>query len=387
MEAFTINQLNELAGKKEPRSVTIFSPTRRQSTDNYQQDKIHFKNQLQDAEAQLAQQYGMSEAEAKEYLHPGYDLLADNTFWQYGQDMLAFFLSPGESQYFQLPLPIESPELYIGHSYRLRPMLPLLHGNEQYYILNLNLEDVRLYKANQYNCSEVELPENVPTSIDDYLQYVEKQESLQHQSGVGAAGGIFHGHGVTDRDKTDIEQYFYMLSQELDKIFKEDQIPVVLAGVEYLPPRYRKTTHYNKISEESITGSFGPKDGQKLHQEAKELMMPHFQEKQTQAEQKYHNLKSGDMAASDTEKTVLAALTGQVETLFLRRDAVLWGQYDAENYQLHTEQDSAPGNTDLLTEAAVQTVLMKGEVYLCNADEMPAGDSVVVAVFRNPVVL
>ena len=46
MDIFKIDQLNELLNLKGLRQVTIYSPTSLDSTDNYQGDKIHFKNYL-----------------------------------------------------------------------------------------------------------------------------------------------------------------------------------------------------------------------------------------------------------------------------------------------------------------------------------------------------
>ncbi|HEV7350722.1 hypothetical protein [Telluribacter sp.] len=394
MELFSIDQLSELVTNKLPHSVTIYSPTRRQSTDNFQQDKIHFKNQLQDARQQLGQLYGMDESEVNEYLKPGFDLLDNNNFWQYASDMLAFFLTPKGSTIFQFPLEVEQPMLHVGKGLNLRPLLPLFNSNGRFYILNINMENVRLFEATPYSLKAVELWDDVPTSVDNYLKYfngIEREATVQRRLGTSqpAAGGVFHGQGADESEKEHTRQWFYTLSHELEKKFKEDQLPVVLAGVDYLIPLYRTTIEYNKYLEEYITGNFDNKNdphAQGLYAQALGIMEPKLNQQQTKAIEQYHNLKAGDFAASDTEKTILAALTGQVDSLFLRKDASLWGHYNAQRYELQIDRASTPENTDLLTEAAVQTALMKGKVYLFDQDDMPEKDSVVAAVFRNPVV-
>lgn len=395
MELFTIDQLNELATSKVQHSVTIYSPTRRQSTDNYQQDKIHFKNQLQAARQQLVNLYGMEPDEVNQYLQPGFDLLDNDTFWHYSSEMLAFFLTPQNNYVFKFPLKVEEPTFHVGKGLMLRPLLPLFNKSGRFYVLNLDLENVRLYEATPYSFNEVELGEDVPTSVEDYLHYfnkIDRDDTVQRRLGTSqpADGGVFHGQAADESEKEHIRQWFYTLNREIETKFKEDQLPVVLAGVDYLVPLYRTTITYNKYEEEYITGNFDNKNdpqAQGLYKQALKIMEPKFKQQEEKAIEQYHNLKAGDFAASDTEKIILAAITGQVDTLFLRKDASLWGHFDEQRYELQIQRAATPENTDLLTEAAVKTVLMKGKVYLYDANEMPEKDSVVAAVFRNPVVV
>lgn len=368
--------------------VSIYSPSSRESTDNYQGDKIHFKNQLQEAAAQLLAKYGMSKEEAKTYLKPGYDLLENMDFWQNSSDAVAFFHSTAGTVIKSLPLDLEgTPSTHVGTGFSLRPLMPLLN-TERFYILNLNLKHVKLYEATANTIAEVVLDDDVPTTIEDYLKYLEREESLQFRSGQGGkAGAMFHGQGVTDTDKEDIQQYFHELSRKIDDILQCDPLPTVLAGVEYLIPMYRKSSNYNKYVEGFIHGSHNGEDATLLHEKGWDLIEPMFEKSRLDALERYGNQKSGDWASSETKKVVLAALTGQVEVLFVQEDATLWGLYDEQNYDLQIEQESTSENKDLLTEAALRTFMTDGTVYECADDEMPEPGKVVSAIFRNPVVV
>jgi len=386
MEIFKIDQLNELLNVRGLHHVTIYSPTSRESTDNYQADKINFKNQLQTAISQLSAQYGMTDAEAKAYLKPGYDLLDNMDFWQHGSDGLAFYHSSAGTHIKTLPLEVDSPVTYVGNSFMLRPLIPLLNSEGRFYILNLNLNDVRLYEATPSTISEVVLNEEVPTKIEDYTKFVERESHLQWRSGQGGAGGaMFHGQGATDTDKEDIQQYFYDLSKAVDDIIQCDPLPTVLAGVEYLIPMYRQASDYSKYQEESIHGSFSEADATLLHEKALDIMEPQFNAERDQAFEKFAQMKNGDWASVDTKKVILAALTGQVETLFVKEEATLWGVFNEQLYELEIYPSSTPETKDLLTEAAIKTITQGGTVYQCNVDEMPEGAKNIAAVFRNPV--
>ncbi len=388
MEIFKIEQLNELLDVKGLHHVTIFSPTSRDSTDNYQKDKINFKNQLQEAIVQLNKQYGMTDNEAREYLKPGYDLLNNVEFWQNNSDGLAYFQSSKGVNIKTLPLEVEQPSTYVGKSFMLRPLIPLLNADGRFYILNINLEDVRLYEATPSTIAEVVLNEDVPTTIDDYMKFLEKEEHLQWRSGQGGqAGATFHGHGVTDTEKEDIKQYFHQLSNEIDGILNCDPLPAVLAGVEYLLPMYRETSKYNKYVDQTIHGSFSEADAAVLHAKAWEFMEPIFDAERDERFGKYAELANGDWASSDEEKVIKAAFTGQVETLFVREDAAIWGVFNEQLYELEIEPASTPETKDLLTEAAVKTIMQQGKVYQCTEEEMPVDGKKISAIFRNPVVV
>ena len=386
MEIFKIDQLNELLDVKGLHHVTIYSPTSRDSTNNYQADKINFKNQLQQAVTQLGAQYGMTDGDAKAYLKPGYELLEDMDFWKHGSDALAFFLSSAGTHIKTLPLAMDQPQTYVGKSFMLRPLIPLLNSEGRFYILNLNLNDVRLYEATPTTISEVVLGEDAPTKVGDYTKFIEHQQHTGARSVQGGGGAVHYGQGGgNDSEKEEIQQYFYELSKAVDNIIQCDPLPTVLAGVEYLIPMYRQASNYHKYEQESVHGSFSEADTMLLYEKALAIVEPKFEVERDQAFEKFAELQSGDWASTDASKVIKAALTGQVETLFVQEDATLWGVFNEQLYELEIYQASTPETKDLLTEAAIKTITQGGTVYQCDADEMPEGAKKIAAVFRNPV--
>ncbi|TDB68067.1 baeRF7 domain-containing protein [Arundinibacter roseus] len=390
MEIFRLDQFNDLLEMEGEQKVSIFSPTSRSSSDNYQQDKINFKNQLKEALTQLMEKYEWKEEESKTFLAPGYELLEDVAFWQHSSDAVAFFHSSAGTIIKQLPFELDAPSSFVGKNFMLKPLVPLLNANSRFYILNLNQNDVRLYEAGMHSYSEVVFPEDVPATIDDYLVYVHRQESLQFRSGGssgGNGGAMFHGHGAANTDKIDIEQYFYELSKKVEEIIACEPLPVVLAGVEYLIPIYRKTADYNGYVEGYVQGSFAEGDAASLYEKALEVMEPIFEKKQQDAQDRFKELQFGEWASFEPEKVILAALTGQVDTLFVRKQEAIWGHYNESLYTLTLEEESTAENKDLLTEACVKTILQNGQVYMCAREDMPEEGAVVAAIFRNPVTI
>ncbi len=389
MEIFKIEQLNELLNVKGLHHVTIFSPTSRDSSENYQKDKINFKNQLQEAVSELNKMYGMSDSEAREYLQPGYDLLDNPEFWQHGSDGLAYFQSSKGVNIKTLPIEIEEPSTYVGKSFMLRPLMPLLNGDGRFYIINLNLKGITLFEATEATISEILLDDEEFNQISDYTKYIENQQHLGARLGHGGPGGSIHygQGGGNDSEKVEIQQFFYKASKPIDDIINCDPLPAILTGVEYLIPMYKTASDYHKYAEESIHGSFTTENVAALHAKAWEIMAPKFEEERDERFGKYAELANGDWASSDTHKVIKAAFTGQVETLFVQEDAAIWGVFNEQLYELEIEPAATPETKDLLTEAAIKTIMQQGKVYQCTAEEMPEDGEVISAIFRNPVTM
>jgi len=389
MEIFKIEQLNELLNVKGLHHVTIYSPTSRDSTDNYQKDKINFKNQLQKAASELNKMYGMSDTEAREYLKPGYDLLDNPEFWRHGSDGLAYFQSSKGTNIKTLPIEIEEPSTYVGKNFMLRPLMPLLNADGRFYIINLNFKGITLFEATEATISEVMLDDDEFNQISDYTKFIEHQQHTGARLGHGGPGGSVHyGQGDgNDSEKEEIQQFFYKASKPIDDIIKCDPLPAILAGVNYLIPMYKTASDYHNYAEEGIQGSFTTEDAAALHAKAWEIMAPKFDEERDERFGKYAELANGDWASSDTHKVIKAAFTGQVETLFVQEDAAIWGVFNEKLYELEIEPAATPETKDLLTEAAVKTIMQQGKVYQCTAEEMPEDGKVISAIFRNPVTI
>src|SRR5215207_2909888 len=201
MELLSRAELETLIEEPEGLCVSIFLPTHRAGA-QIQQDPIRLKNLLREAEEQLlAKEFRAPEAE--ELLGPAWELLDDSVFRRHQSDGLAIFLSAGVFRYYRLPLNFED-LVVVADRYYLKPLLPLLAGDGQFYVLALSQNEIRLLRATRHSVSEVEL-EDVPQSLADTLRYDDQEKQLQFHTGTaGGRGGraaIFHGHKPDDDPK------------------------------------------------------------------------------------------------------------------------------------------------------------------------------------------
>ncbi len=138
-----LQQLIETSGEW---CISLYMPTHRVGRAQ-QQDPIRFKNLVAGAQERLLG-YGLRRPEVQALMHPAESLLIDGDFWQHQSDGLAVFLSPGYSQIYRLPSSFDE-LMSIGNNFHIKPLLPLLSQDGQFYILALSMNKIRLYLGNQ----------------------------------------------------------------------------------------------------------------------------------------------------------------------------------------------------------------------------------------------
>jgi hypothetical protein len=302
---------------------------------------------------------------------------------------LAIFLT--NDFYRAYRLPVEFEELVnTGNGFYIKPLLPCLGRGIKFYVLAISLNNVRLFEGNVDTVTEIDL--SFPTSMEEALRQDDGERSFNMltsspRSGEGRVGaGSLHGHGVDDDEKKDILRFFQSVNQGLNDLLEDKNIPMVLAGVDYLLPIYREASSYQNLLEDGIVGNPDRENLKELHEKAREIVRPILEESQKKAYEKFEQLKGqrSELAVSDIERAVQAATFGQVETIFVPLDQQTWGRYDAENNQVISRQEPGPENEDLYDFAATQTLLNSGRVFAVPPEQMPGGGEI-AAILRYAV--
>lgn len=378
MDILTRAELKKLMIKEQQWCVSIYLSTHRTGREA-QQDPIRLKNLLKEAENKLSNR-GVSRRDTQKLLEPASDLLQDANFWQHQSDGLVIFLSFNGVHRYRLPLNFE--ELVVVEDYfYIKPLMPLFTGNGQFYILALSKNDIRLLNGTRYHVSEVDIGQMVG-SLDEAISPDNHQVSLQlHTSGTTGAslGGksvTFHGHGGGDEsDKNDLLRYFHLVEDALSGFLQGDEVPLVLAGVEYLLPIYKEANKYPYLIDNVITGNPDLLSEEELHKSAWEIFEPYFQETQDEALAHYEQLagQSSDLVVDVLEQIIPAAINGRVEILFVSAGLQRWGVFDTATNKVKVHDQKESGDEHLLDLAVVQTYLQGGTVYVLKQEKMPGG--------------
>ena len=253
MKLFSIEELATLTLEANTNCVSIYMPTYKMSTETLQ-NPIRFKNLIREAEEKLIET-GLRGQEAKDLLLPAHEL-DEYDFWQHQSDGLAIFISNNFFSYYTVPIDFQE-LVVVTDRFHIKPLISLLTGDGQFYILALSQNLVRLFQGTRYSVNQIEL-EDLPTSIAEALKYDDPEKSLQFHTGTpqGGSGGraaIFHGQGAGNDDaKDNILRYFRKVNDGLQQLLKNQKCPLVLVGVDYLLPIYKQANSYSDLIDEGI---------------------------------------------------------------------------------------------------------------------------------------
>lgn len=387
MDLLNPTALKALIAQESKWCVSLYMPTHRIGREQ-QQDPIRLKNLLAQAEANLLAN-GVRRPEVQNLMRPADELLWDRDFWQHQGDGLAIFLTNDFFKVYRLPVRFDE-HIHTGTSFYIKPLLPCLGRGIKFYVLAVSLNSIRLFEGNADTMSEIKL--NFPTSMEEALWADDPEKQLNMHSGSVSPGdgksstGVFHGHDPADEDKTNILRYFQSVNQGLNTLLDDRNIPMVLAGVDYLLPIYREASSYQNLLQDGIAGNPDRENIKELHQRAWQIVRPIFEESQKKAYEKFEQLsgQKSDLAVNDIKAAVKAAVFGQVETIFVPLGAQKWGRYDAQNNKVLLKKEPAPENEDLFDFAAAQTLLNSGQVFAVPPEQMPGGGEL-AAILRYAV--
>ena len=384
MDILNPTALKSLIAEQGKWCVSLYMPIHQVGREQ-QQDPIRLKNLLAQAETKLLAN-GLRRPEIQELMRPAEELLWSKDFWQRPGDGLAIFLTNEFHKIYRLPVEFEE-QLSIGTSFHFKPLIPCLGRGVRFYVLALSQNNIRLFEGNADTIHEIQL--NFPTSMEEALWTDDPQRHLNMHSGSvsmggGKAGaGIFHGHDPADDEKKNILRFFQSVNEGLNDLLEDKNLPMVLAGVEYLLPIFREASSHQNLLEDVIEGNPDRENLKELHEQAWAIIKPIFEESQKKAFEKFEQLKGqkSDLATSDLEAAVKAAVVGQVETIFVPLTLQKWGKYDAEKHEVIRKEEPSPEAEDLFDFAATQTLLNSGQVFAVPPEQMP-GDGEMAAILR-----
>lgn len=362
--------------------ISIYIPTHRSGVQvNEKQDVIVLKNALQAAQNNLQNQ-GITSQDAEKLLKPGLNLLGDDLFWNNQMEGLAVFITEGFNNVMKLPFSVAE-KCYINSSFYVTPLLPALLKTKEFYLLSLSKHDAKFYQGNEFGLQHVEV-EGLPNGMDDVVHFEEKEgrQLFRKGGGSGAETAGYHGHEGASDDKANITTYFQEVDRTLmAEVLHDKNAPLLLAGVEYLIPIYKSVSKYKPIVEDAITGNQEKESTQALFEKAKKPLLPYFEQRTKDALKNYYTQIATAATSSMPEKVVPASYYAQVSDLFIAKDQHLWGKFNKDDNQLEVHDQKQPGDECLLNQAAVQTVMNGGSVYVLEKDQMP-NDSIIAASFR-----
>ena len=390
MTPLTRGKLDRLASSEGQTHISIYLPTV-QAGDQTDQNKIRFKNALQDVEAEL-QQLEHKTPDIEELLRPARDLNENHEFWQNQSAGLAVFITDGTMDSIQLPE--EVPEVaVVSDRFHLKPLLPFATGQVRYYILALEREGVRMFRGGRHAVEQLPLT-GAPNSLAEFLQWDDPEAQLQWHTETGrltvqGRESMFHGHGAGAEGEIETEQLLRFLNALDDAVYQilvdDEKPPLTIVGGEELIGHYRKVNNYPNLVAGELDHVPSQLDPDELHAMTWPLVEPQFQEQFEQARQRYLGIQDETRAAHEIEQVLTAAQAGSIDLLFVPSDEQSWGRYDSEARAAELHDSRQPGDDDLFDVAAVLSHQNGAKVYVVPQEDVPGeGDSAAILRYAIP---
>lgn len=386
MSILTKKKFEQLINREEELCVSMYLPTYRMGAD-IRQNPIRFKQRIREAEDRLFDK-GLSKSEVRSILEPASNLVDETIFWQNRTEGLAIFLTNGEISYYHLPFEAKE-QTIISNKFYTSPLLPLFTSDGQFYILALSKNDIRFFKASKQMVRQIELKDS-PSNIDEMRVDIDPRTKLQIITSSPQGNTELSYNKVTqgqanenDYDKNLLSKYFRAIDESLNKTIKGEDLPLVLAGVEYLIPIYKDISKYSNIVDEFIKGNPEILSGDDLQKMSWEIMEPKFLKIQELAEAKYEQYsgQKNKLFSNSFKKIIPEAYRGQIETLFIASGMEQWGKYNPDTNKVELYEEEKNGTEDLVGYAANLTISRGGTVFAVDLDKVP-GNGPVAAVLR-----
>ncbi|MBI4907833.1 MAG: hypothetical protein HY820_29685 [Acidobacteria bacterium] len=381
MDQINRSELRRLIEMDRQPCVSIYLPTHRAGADTLQ-DPIRLKNLVREAERLLGERSDQAPS-IRDLLDPLRDLVDQYQFWQHQEDGLALFRSRDIFCRYRLSFTV--PELAVAAPrFHLKPLLPAVEANQRFHVLALSQDAARVYEGNSQSITEIKI-KNMPEGpfISSVSRGTERQ--LQsHTTGRESSrrrGAVFHGQGAGEEDRRQaLLSYFRRVDETVRKL-TDEQVPVVLAAVDYLCPIYRHASSNPNLLAEEIHGNPEGHSSEELHRLAWTIASSHFKEGQIKAADEYHQLWHTQRASKDIPQIVTAARQGRVKLLFVAVGLQEWAQVDPQRAEIVQSDQRSAHDEDLLNLAAIDTFIAGGCVYAVPPVEVP-GRGLAAAVFR-----
>lgn len=303
--------IKELIPMEAPKA-SVYIPTHRAQPDN-RQDPIVFKNQLKLLEEKMAtlsprrEWGGMFEKMLT--------LVDDADLWTHTQDGLGVLAAGDRVEAFPLDQP-EDPMFYLGGSFHLLPLYPLSGPSSRAYLADIGRDRFIMYAANHEGLEKMQT-----AVIKDHFAELFSDVDADANPRAGSRGspsGAFHGQGAArPEDEKNREKYFRYLDDEFSALYKEDNIPIILAGTLESLRKFRAVAKGAFYLDEVIEKPLDSMEPNDILMKVREILKPQADTFLSEMRTLISNKRNENKAIRDPMEIAAFAEEGRIEMLFL----------------------------------------------------------------------
>lgn len=360
--------------------ISLYQTTHRHSPDN-KQDPIVFKKLVNSVEEALGRKY--PDTDKERIMKPFYELKEDYTFWNSTADGMCILANPNKCFVYIIREPLKELTA-VSESFHIKPLIKFFRSGDRFHVLSLDRSKFTLYEGNRHELKEVDLGPDTPRTIEEVLGDDYTQPQLTHGSHGGTDGTAIY-HGFEDKsaevDK-DTEKFF----THVDKVITENYskplgIPLILFALPEHQGEFKKISRNPYLGEDGIKHSHKAYDIGKIHEKAREIADPLYNDKINRRINSFEKAKADSQGSEDIKRVGKAAFENRVETVLIESDRIIPGKMKRETGEIIEYDEDIKGYDDILDDIAETVIKNGGEVMVLPNEKMPTKTGI-AAIFR-----
>lgn len=335
-----LNDVRLLQQVKGYPSLTITLPTHRTSPDN-RQDLVRLKNLINEAANRLTGEFTKRDVEA--LLKRLEDLTSRIDFNQ-SLDGLALFVNHDFARATRLPFKVKE-RVVVDETFATRDLVYALNHSMRYWVLALSEKPTRLFEGTN----------------DSLEELTEKGFPITHE-GPGGEAPLPGGFGVQKSAYRDeyLQKFFRSVDAALKTALAEDNLPVILVGVDrHLAFFTELTAHKNAIIG-SVTGNHDKTSPHELSKLVAPILQNHLADKRRDALAQMDKAIGAKKLASNIGDVWVLAHEGRGDLLLVEEDYHYPARLEESGKHIIPADDpAAPGVIDDAVDEIIEEVLSK----------------------------
>jgi hypothetical protein len=377
--------LTQLLNVAEQPCLSLYMPTHRAFPER-EQDPIRFKNLVRELREHAQARF--PDQAIDDLLRPFEAFQDDRDFWNHPRGGVAML---GGRDFFKVFTLFRSvPERAIANVHpHIAPLLRIIQSGDQYQVLALTRDEVRLFEGNRDQLIEVELAEGVPRNTVEALgSELTDGDQSGRPDGFGAASDrgdpFMHesgGSGKQAEIDLDRERFFRAVDRAIiEHHSRQSGLPLILAALPENQAAFRDVSHNQQLIEAAVSIDQSALDVEQLRERCWQAMSSQYASRLDGLLDQYGAARGKGLAGDDLGEIGRASFSGRIATLLVEADRVQPGKLDHNSGQV-TLMDGEADKPDVLDELALHAMRNGAEVIVVPAERMPARSGA-AAVYR-----
>lgn len=369
----------------EPPLVSLYLPTHGRVPGD-DQDRIEFKNLVDQARGKLAQ-----ERERREY--KGVDERLDQVAAHLDDlaspapgGSLAVLVGNDRTYVYQLSYEV-GPLAFVGERFYVRPLLRNFQFGSHYFLLGLSADRFAFVHGDFGSLDRVEMPQEVLDEFSEEFPLVyDGHEGALDYASLENHLPPYHGwKSRNDVKKEEAEKFFQYVNRAVtDHLVQGTELPVILVSLPEHQTMFRRISTVPHLLNEGIEKDIGGIEAPELLASAKAVIEHVREARAAELLEKLGDAEAHGGGSTDLEAIGLALVERKVRALFVAEGAYIPGGFNDETGEVYLFEREPHGRfqgPELADDFARAALAQDAEVFELDPARIP-GDSGMAALYR-----